>query len=119
MPYNLLNDQGDHLVDMSSTRTVDTLKPMNKAPSVLLKLGRVAIDCARRPRDGPGKGTMGYGRLCDYKLEQPLAAGINVGPRRLWVTSGYGARPRKLCSISRFQQPDRVDMRERERTRNL
>jgi len=86
MPYNLLNDQRDHLVDMSGTRTVDTLKPMNKAPSVLLKLGRVAIDRARRPRNGPGKGDMGYGRLYGYKLEQPPVAGISVDPRRLWVT---------------------------------
>lgn len=55
MPYNLLNDQHSHLVKTNSTRTVETLKPINKAPRVLSKLGRVVISCARGSRNGPRK----------------------------------------------------------------
>ena len=47
MPYNLLNDQDDHLGDMSCTRIVETPKPMSRAPSVSLKRGRVDIACTR------------------------------------------------------------------------
>lgn len=46
MPYNLLDDQRDVPVDMSYTHIVDTAKPMNRAPSVLLRLDWTPIACS-------------------------------------------------------------------------
>lgn len=55
MPYSLLNDQGDYLVDIRCTCTVDTLRPMNRAPSVLLRLGNVAIAGTKGDLENKGK----------------------------------------------------------------
>ena len=99
---------------MGSTRTVDTLKPTSKAPSVLSKLGRLAIACARRPRNRPnsGKGRLGLWQITQLfndQLEQPLApaestltrkgCGRRVVPVRITPDSG-GRVDKRECGRS-------------------